>query len=327
MDGVRSELPAMDLKKIKKTMKRCRKKSHSKNMKGKLYEDEYEYEDEACSDDHHCPGIYIYVCVIVYRFTHETLIWTGVLVCDETFFPSLQRETTIVVRCFNEKAKKLLELHLPTGFQRFTLWLKGSRNKQQYHDSLIQQGKDLVNYAIINSMALRKMLKKYDKIHRSKQGQAFKMQIQIMHIEILRSPWLCELLAFYLNNSNNNNNNNSPIGNDIHGLLKDMSLTFDEGSNKPSLTCGFFDSFSINVDLTCSICLVIKFHGYIIGLGLKLELWSYIIHSFNQSFLLLSINQSGYCFRSDFACMWSYILLHLCLWCGFWDDYWRTKRS
>ncbi|KMZ66457.1 E3 ubiquitin-protein ligase BAH1 [Zostera marina] len=100
-------------------------------------------------------------------------------------------------------------------------------------------------------MALRKMLKKYDKIHRSKQGQAFKMQIQIMHIEILRSPWLCELLAFYLNNSNNN----SPIGNDIHGLLKDMSLTFDEGSNKPSLTCGFFDSFSINVDLTCSICL------------------------------------------------------------------------
>lgn len=76
MDGVRSELPAMDLKKIKKTMKRCRKKSHSKNMKGKLYEDEYEYEyeDEACSDDHHCPGIYIYVCVIVYRFTHEILI-------------------------------------------------------------------------------------------------------------------------------------------------------------------------------------------------------------------------------------------------------------
>lgn len=41
-------------------------------MKGKLYEDEYEYEyeDEACSDDHHCPGIYIYMCVWLFIDLH-----------------------------------------------------------------------------------------------------------------------------------------------------------------------------------------------------------------------------------------------------------------
>ncbi|KAK7290221.1 hypothetical protein RIF29_04489 [Crotalaria pallida] len=36
-------------------------------------------------------------------------------------------------------------------------------------------------------------------IHYSKQGQLFKSQVQIMHKEILQSPWLCELMAYNIN--------------------------------------------------------------------------------------------------------------------------------
>ncbi|THU57847.1 hypothetical protein C4D60_Mb03t07900 [Musa balbisiana] len=83
------------------------------------------------------------------------------------------------------------------GFLKYFAWFWG--NSQQNHETLMQEGKDLVTYAIINSVAMRKILKKYDKIHFSKQGQAFKSQAFKMHIEILQSPWLSELMAFYIN--------------------------------------------------------------------------------------------------------------------------------
>ena len=66
-----------------------------------------------------------------------------------------------VVGCFNEKAKKLLELHLASGFKKYVMWFSNRRHKN--HGQLIQQGKDLVTYAIINAVAMRKILKKYDK--------------------------------------------------------------------------------------------------------------------------------------------------------------------
>lgn len=82
-------------------------------------------------------------------------------VCDGSFFPSLLNEMSAVVGCFNEKAKKLLELHLASGFKKYTMWFTSKGHKS--HGALIQQGKDLVTYAIINAVAMRKILKKYDK--------------------------------------------------------------------------------------------------------------------------------------------------------------------
>jgi E3 ubiquitin-protein ligase BAH len=67
-----------------------------------------------------------------------------------------------VVGCFNEKAKKLLELHLASGFKKYAMWFTNRCHKN--HGQLIQQGKDLVTYAIINAVAMRKILKKYDKV-------------------------------------------------------------------------------------------------------------------------------------------------------------------
>ena len=67
-----------------------------------------------------------------------------------------------VVGCFNERAQRLLELHLASGFRKYLIWLKGKL--QRKHVALIQEGKDLVTYALINAVAVRKILKKYDKV-------------------------------------------------------------------------------------------------------------------------------------------------------------------
>lgn len=91
-----------------------------------------------------------------------TCFFDSHVVCDGTFFPSLFKEMSAVVGCFNERARKLLELHLASGFRKYLMWF-GSKS-QRNHGALIQEGKDLVTYAIINSIAMRKILKKYDKV-------------------------------------------------------------------------------------------------------------------------------------------------------------------
>ncbi|XAR58447.1 hypothetical protein NMG60_11013838 [Bertholletia excelsa] len=167
-------------------------------------------------------------------------------VCDGTFFSSLLKEMSAVVGCFNERAQKLLELHLASGFRKYFLWFK--EKQQRSHVALIQEGRDLVTYAIINAIAMRKILKKYDKIHESKQGQAFKSQAQNMHIEILQSPWLCELMAFHINmRKMKMNKRKAPA------LFDGCSLRINDG--KPSLSCELFDSVKLDMDMTCSVCL------------------------------------------------------------------------
>lgn len=182
-----------------------------------------------------------------------------------------------VVGFFNQKAQKLLEYHLASGFRKYLLLFKGK--PQGNHVALIQEGKDLVTYALINAIAIRKILKKYDKvykhtiqeyvmawfvllllcmmclmkfleqIHYSKQGQAFKSHAQSMHIGILQSPWLCELMAFHINlRQSKIKSRKRPA------LFEGCSLTMND--DKPSLTCELFDSVKVDIDLTCSICLV-----------------------------------------------------------------------
>ncbi|XP_010556741.1 PREDICTED: E3 ubiquitin-protein ligase BAH1 isoform X2 [Tarenaya hassleriana] len=173
-------------------------------------------------------------------------------VCDGTFFPELLREMEKVVGWFNENARKLLELHLASGFRKYLIWFKGD-HRQRNHMALIQEGKDLVSYALINAVAIRKILKKYDKIHESKQGQEFKTKVQRMHIEILQSPWLCELMAFHINLRETQKKSGSEHSTHPSALFKGCSLMFNDG--KPFLSCELFDSVKVDIDLTCSICL------------------------------------------------------------------------
>ncbi|GJR81084.1 probable E3 ubiquitin-protein ligase BAH1-like protein 1 [Tanacetum coccineum] len=220
------KLPAVGFKNLKKILKRCRtdtmlsQDSHrSQSSSLPLHESPHAI-SAVCP--HHCP------------------------VCDGTFFPSLLKEMSAVVGCFNKRARKLLEIHLATGFRKYYVWCKDKL--QRNHGALVKEGKDLVAYAIINAIAMRKILKKYDKVHYSKHGQAFRSQVQSMHMEILQSPWLCELIAFHINLRETNINTKK-----ASELFEGCSLVFNDG--KPSLSCELSDTFKLEIDLTCSICL------------------------------------------------------------------------
>nr|DAD33301.1 TPA_asm: hypothetical protein HUJ06_012152 [Nelumbo nucifera] len=215
MRGQEKQLPGVEFKMLKKILKKCRR----------------DFQLQQGSDGEHDVSTCPQQCPV----------------CDGTFFPSLLKEMSEILGCFNERAQKLLDLHLASGFRKYLMWFKGQR--QGNHGTLIQEGKDLVTYAIINTIAIRKILKKYDKIHYSKQGQAFKSQAQSMHIEILQSPWLCELMAFHINLRENKTKSQA-----VKGLFEGCSLTFNDG--KPSLSCALFDSVNLDIDLSCSICLV-----------------------------------------------------------------------
>lgn len=83
--------------------------------------------------------------------------------CDGSFFPALLKEMSAVVGFFNKRAQKLLDLHLASGFRKYFFWFKGKLRGN--HVGLIEEGKDLVTYALINAIAIRKILKKYDKVY------------------------------------------------------------------------------------------------------------------------------------------------------------------
>ncbi|XP_010234106.1 probable E3 ubiquitin-protein ligase BAH1-like 2 isoform X1 [Brachypodium distachyon] len=228
MKGMEEELPGVGLKRLKKMLKKCRAELGSHQQSSSSSSD---------AGGVRCLG-------------HCS-------VCDGSFFPSLLNEMSAVIGCFNKKAKKLLELHLASGFKKYAMWFTNKGHKS--HGQLIQQGKDLVTYAIINAVAMRKILKKYDKIHYSKQGQEFKAQAQSLHIEILQSPWLCELMAFYMNLRRSKNNE---VAMELFG---DCSLTFDD--DQPTLSCNLFDSMRVDISLMCSICLDTMFDPVSLSCG------------------------------------------------------------
>ncbi|XP_033134971.1 E3 ubiquitin-protein ligase BAH1 isoform X1 [Brassica rapa] len=224
----KKNLPGVGFKKLKKILKKCRRRDHLPSRIASINQ----------QHGNNCPRECA-VCDVL----------TLCAVCDGTFFPELQKEMEDVVGWFNENAQKLLELHLASSFKKCLTWFKG---KTSHHLGLIQEGQDLVNYALINAVAIRKILKKYDKIHESSQGQAFKTQVQKRRIEILQSPWLCELMAFHINLKESQKESGAVLASPP-SLFGGCSFIFDDG--KPFLSCELSDSVKVDIDLTCSICL------------------------------------------------------------------------
>lgn len=83
--------------------------------------------------------------------------------CDGTFFPLLLKEMSAVVGFFNNRAQRLLDHHLTSGFCN-CLILLGDRLMGN-DVVLIQECENLITYASINAIAMRRILKKYDKVH------------------------------------------------------------------------------------------------------------------------------------------------------------------
>lgn len=129
-------------------------------------------------------------------------------------------------------------------------------------------------------------------IHGSVNGKNFNMKMRAEHIELLHSPWLIELGAFYLNFPV------SEIG-ESGEFFKQFSC--DLSSSQPTITLVLSDDVKLEYGLTCAVCLV----------------RSSFFLSFFQHYIYIYINcqgikQSGYCFPSLCFGLWSSFLQGLC---------------
>jgi E3 ubiquitin-protein ligase BAH len=83
-------------------------------------------------------------------------------VCDQKFFSELTKEASEIAGCFSSRVRHLLHLHVASGMQRYLFHLRHCfKNDQQ---AMVLEGQMLVEYITMNAIAIRKILKKYDKV-------------------------------------------------------------------------------------------------------------------------------------------------------------------
>ncbi|KAJ0806230.1 putative transcription factor C2H2 family [Helianthus annuus] len=84
--------------------------------------------------------------------------------------------------------EQLVRLHFTSGLSRLIWCLFQCFADDQ--EQLLNKGLMLIQFAVMNAIALRKILKKYDKVHECANGMNFKSELQAKHLDILQSP--CE---------------------------------------------------------------------------------------------------------------------------------------
>ncbi|EOA29277.1 hypothetical protein CARUB_v10025552mg [Capsella rubella] len=178
--------------------------------------------------------------------------------CDEMFFEELMKEASDIAGCFRSRVRHLLHLHVATGMQRYLMSLR--RCFKDEKQALLQEGQILIQYITMNAIAIRKILKKYDKVHSSVNGKKFKLKMRAERIELLHSPWLIELGAFYLNSGLDKVGNfkNSSFGRVSCEYLND---------DQPMIQLTLPNSIELEFDLTCAICLETVFNPYALKCG------------------------------------------------------------
>ncbi|XP_027176701.1 probable E3 ubiquitin-protein ligase BAH1-like isoform X1 [Coffea eugenioides] len=176
--------------------------------------------------------------------------------CDQIFFSELMKEASEVAGFFSSRVRRLLHLHIASGMQRYVVRLRHFFK----HDEqvMVQEGRMLIEYVAMNALAIRKLLKKYDKVHRSANGMRFKSKMRTEHIEILQSPWLIELGAFYMNFTGSNGG--SP--NDLFSRV-----SYELSTAEATMTLQLSDLLKLEYNLTCPICLEIVFNPYALSCG------------------------------------------------------------
>lgn len=166
------------------------------------------------------------------------------------------REASHIAGCFSSRVRHLLHLHVARGIQRYKLRLRQCfKNDQQ---TMAEEGRMLIEYVTMNAIAIRKILKKYDKVHCSVNGNNFKSKMQAEHIELLQSPWLIELGAFYLNFDGID-------GGEFSEFCSQFSC--DLNGTEPVMTLTLPNSTKLEYSLTCAICLETVFNPYALSCG------------------------------------------------------------
>ncbi|PKA50905.1 putative E3 ubiquitin-protein ligase BAH1-like 1 [Apostasia shenzhenica] len=174
--------------------------------------------------------------------------------CDEKFFSELSKEASDIAGCFRSRVRRLLHFHISNGLQKYMWRLRLCFSDDQ--QTLVEEGRMLLDYVTVNATAIRKILKKYDKVHGSVSGRNFKMVMRAKRIELLQSPWLIELGAFYLSRSD--------AGEPGEFFRK---FSCDLSGSQPLMTMVVSDSITYEYSLTCAICLDTLFNPYALGCG------------------------------------------------------------
>lgn len=78
------------------------------------------------------------------------------------FFSELMKEASEIAGFFSSRVRHLLHLHIATGMQKYMIRLR--RCFKDDHQAMVQEGQMLIEYVTMNAIALRKILKKYDKV-------------------------------------------------------------------------------------------------------------------------------------------------------------------
>ncbi|KAI7746240.1 hypothetical protein M8C21_000405 [Ambrosia artemisiifolia] len=89
----------------------------------------------------------------------------------------------------------------------------------------------------------------------------FKSKLQAEHLEISQSPWLIELVAFYLNFSESNH----ILDYKLHDIPFSCDLTVAD--SEPVLRLVLPGYANLEYNLTCPICLNTVFHPYALSCG------------------------------------------------------------
>ncbi|XP_041022943.1 probable E3 ubiquitin-protein ligase BAH1-like isoform X2 [Juglans microcarpa x Juglans regia] len=176
--------------------------------------------------------------------------------CDQKFFSELTKEASEINGCFSSRVRHLLDLHVASGMQGYLLRLRRYfKNDQQ---AMVLEGRMLVEYVTMNAIAIRKILKKYDKVHCSENGRNFKSKLRAEHIELLQSPLLIELAAFYLSF-------NGEKKGEFNEFSSQFSCDFD--ATPPVMKLRLPHSIKLEYDLTCAVCLDVVFNSYALSCG------------------------------------------------------------
>ncbi|KAK6126538.1 hypothetical protein DH2020_039720 [Rehmannia glutinosa] len=152
--------------------------------------------------------------------------------CDQMFFTELMKEASSIAGCFRSRASRLLQFHIHNGLQRYFTFLRAC-------------------FATPSKL-------QHKSVHGSVNGRKFKSKMRSEHMEILQSPWLIELGAFYMNISQSNGGNSDEQLN---------PFSFDLTSTEPTMTLLLPDSEKLEYSLTCAICLELVFNPYALSCG------------------------------------------------------------
>ncbi|XP_072951794.1 probable E3 ubiquitin-protein ligase BAH1-like 1 [Typha angustifolia] len=221
----------LEYKRLKKVLKSCRICRALQDNSGSDQQDESNASPDFCQCDS-CP------------------------LCDQIFFAELTREASDIAGCFSSRVRRLLHLHVSSGMQRYMWRLRHCFTDDQ--QVMIQEGRMLLDYVTMNAIAIRKILKKYDKIHGSVNGREFKTKLRAKHIELLQSPWLIELGAFYLNF-------NGSDGGEPGEFFRKFSC--DLNDDQPAMTMSISDTLKYEYSLNCAVCLDTLFNPYALSCG------------------------------------------------------------